>query len=166
MTQETGTLKELNVKPGDVVELCDTMFDVVGIDFNNRRAFMLRRVKDGTIYNWAGEAKSWRIISRATPPVDLTLIRIPLGLLDEVYGPGTQKALKAHGGPYQRFDGHKWIDCGFNEGWLATAYRVKPAPVVKAVTLGIIVHPSGSFRITATETNGALDSAATLERLP
>lgn len=52
--------------------------------------------------------------------VDLTKIEKPLGLLDAE----TQAALKAHGGPYQRFlydwreDIPAWLDWG--------VYRVKP----------------------------------------
>ncbi|MGL4527530.1 MAG: hypothetical protein ACRCUC_11170 [Aestuariivirga sp.] len=61
--------------------------------------------------------------------VDLTKITTPFALLDEVYGAGTQEALKAHGGPYEilyhtgqwsKYDHH-----GFGPG---NTYRVKPVP--------------------------------------
>ena len=61
--------------------------------------------------------------------VDLTTITCPFGLLDEVYGPGTQEALKNSGGPYEVFDGKFWQRSGAvpsENGYLA--YRVKPAP--------------------------------------
>ncbi len=55
---------------------------------------------------------------------DLTAITTPLGLLDAE----TQAALKAHGGPYERFEGYGWVPCGLNDSWSATTYRVKPSP--------------------------------------
>lgn len=60
---------------------------------------------------------------------DLTAIKTPFGLLDEVYGPGTQEALKAHGGPTEIWTSLGWQE-NSNPGWfdLVLAYRVKPAP--------------------------------------
>lgn len=54
----------------------------------------------------------------------LTKITTPFGLLDEA----TQKALRECGGPYQRYCGGWWEDCGINESWLQTTYRLKPQP--------------------------------------
>jgi hypothetical protein len=56
--------------------------------------------------------------------MDLTKIEKPFGLLDAE----TQEELRAHGGPYERFDGYEWVSCGINDSWMATVYRVKPAP--------------------------------------
>jgi len=55
---------------------------------------------------------------------DLTAITTPFGLLDRE----TQEALKAHGGPYERFNAlGDW--CEWTPDWLpSTTYRVKPAP--------------------------------------
>lgn len=66
--------------------------------------------------------------------IDLTVITTPFGLLDEE----TQAALKAHGGPYERYcensTGANW---NYYSGiWVRDrVYRVKPAPKVETVTL-------------------------------
>jgi hypothetical protein len=62
--------------------------------------------------------------------IDLTDIKIPFGLLDEE----TQGALKAHGGPYERFcTNGKWQEWVVQ--WdLNAAIRVRPHPKVEAVT--------------------------------
>lgn len=62
---------------------------------------------------------------------DLTAITVPFGMLDEVHGPGTREAMRAHGGPYEFFNGSMFalslsttlenIDPGLT-------YRVKPQP--------------------------------------
>lgn len=56
--------------------------------------------------------------------MDLTKITTPFGLLDEA----TQEALKAHGGPYERYNGEAWIQADLNNDWPAVTYRVKPHP--------------------------------------
>lgn len=59
--------------------------------------------------------------------MDLTKINVPFGLLDDVYGPGTAEALRAHGGPYEMFADEGWQ--ARDPGWVSGAtYRVKPAP--------------------------------------
>lgn len=59
---------------------------------------------------------------------DLTAITTPFGLLDEE----TREALKAHGGPYELYEGYdRWLSfLSFeNPSWLdSITYRVKPAP--------------------------------------
>ena len=60
------------------------------------------------------------------PSVDLTKLEKPLGLLDEA----TLKALKEHGGPYEKYT-HEWgwVARDYNEIWWKTDIcRVKPAP--------------------------------------
>lgn len=63
---------------------------------------------------------------------DLTKITTPFGLLDDAYGPGTQDALKAHGGPYEFWRGkdNTWYTpFGAGPLWFsADIYRVKPTP--------------------------------------
>ena len=56
---------------------------------------------------------------------DLTAITTPFGLLDRE----TQEALKAHGGPWEYWTGHRWTFPDKIPGWFPElAYRVKPAP--------------------------------------
>lgn len=59
---------------------------------------------------------------------DLTKLTAPLGLLDEVYGPGTEEALKAHGGPYEIVSiSGLWMR-NENPSWYrSSTYRVAPA---------------------------------------
>lgn len=54
---------------------------------------------------------------------DLTKITTPFGLLDAE----TQEALRAHGGPYQRFGNAGWRGC-IPLWQTADTYRVKPQP--------------------------------------
>lgn len=79
------------------------------------------------------------------PPLDLTKITTPFGLLDEA----TQAALKAHGGPYEWWD----VDCDFvavdQPVWAARiVYRVAPsaAPAKPAPdrTVDQIIADTGS----------------------
>lgn len=61
---------------------------------------------------------------------DLTKITTPFGLLD----PETQEALKAHGGPYECWDGGKWLGWVY-PSWLGdNTYRVKPQPLTQPLT--------------------------------
>lgn len=56
--------------------------------------------------------------------IDLTKITTSFGLLDKE----TQKALREHGGPYQRFGNEGWKDLNVLQWWKDIVYRVKPAP--------------------------------------
>lgn len=51
----------------------------------------------------------------------------PFGLLDQVYGEGTAKAMREHGGPYEVFTGYTW-EAADPSYFLRGVYRVKPAP--------------------------------------
>lgn len=139
---ETGTSRELNVQPGDVVALLDDRdeehFTCIACPPRNTDSF-----RD----HWEFETALFRdepvrIISRAKPTPDLTAITTPYGLLDEVYGPGTQAALRAHGGPYEFFSmAGKWENPAYGRpAWFVhQTYRVKPtppAPKVETVTAG------------------------------
>jgi hypothetical protein len=62
--------------------------------------------------------------------IDLTKITTPFGLLD----PETQEALKAHGGPYERYsckEGEGFFDCASPLWFQYVVYRVKPQPLTK-----------------------------------
>lgn len=54
--------------------------------------------------------------------MDLTQIMQPFGSLD----PDTKAALRASGGPFEKFSGTAWWPCD-NPGWMPhTTYRLKP----------------------------------------
>lgn len=58
---------------------------------------------------------------------DLTAITTPFGLLDRE----TQEALRAHGGPYEYWNGGSWTNSAsetLHDIDTALTYRVKPAP--------------------------------------
>lgn len=136
---ETGTLKELNVQPGDVVECVRE-----GSGYTKegwRYVINDDRGVDGLGQIFFTKSK-FRIISRATPQPDLTAITTPFGLLDTA----TQEALRAHGGPYEMWFGEKWSD--IKPDWSAgvPTYRVKPAPKVETVTVDGWLTPGGSYR--------------------
>jgi hypothetical protein len=57
-----------------------------------------------------------------------------LGMMDEVYGEGTQKAMEDHGGPYEVAGDTRWRDAGIFPD-LSRAYRVKPSPKTEIVSI-------------------------------
>lgn len=168
VAMETGTLKELNVKPGDVVEWVSINEPD---DFTKDHHGKLHTIKedyrvmlgDGPVY-WGyvrdneDDTVVWRIISRASKPAqpapDLTALTAPFGLLDEA----TQEALRAHGGPYETYGTGGWhpvSDPAFRS-W--TAYRVKPSPIIETEHMQII-NADGMLLANATVTtrNGKPD---------
>lgn len=59
--------------------------------------------------------------------IDLTTITTPFGLLDAE----TREALRAHGGPYEYWNGGSWTNSAsetLHDIDTALTYRVKPAP--------------------------------------
>lgn len=145
MTDQIGTLAELGVKPGDVVELVSKGND--GWSYPN----VGEKHTIAQYGCWFGVGREYlheltgkfRLISRATPSVDLTKLTAPFGLLDEVYGPGTAEALKAHGGPYERYGIGGW--CKTKPAWVAdTVYHVIPAPKRETVTQDMTLSASGA----------------------
>jgi hypothetical protein len=138
---ETGTLKELNAKPGDVVECVtenyvETKAIAVGDRFTVNGNGEVDAPKGAT-----GLCATFRIISRATPQPDLTAITTPFGLLDAA----TQETLRAHGGPYQWFGQKGWqTTSGNTDCWVKChTYRVKPAPKVEEVGVNWFVDKLG-----------------------
>ena len=96
---------------------------------------------------WPNQTNDRDIIAEATPTIDLTTITTPFGLLDYVYGPGTQAALQAHGGPYEIYEG---MEIGWKEvrhlygDTTSITYRVKPAPKrEKVVRDDLFITPNG-----------------------
>lgn len=139
VAMETGTLKELNVKPGDVVEPASNSdgsekFEVM----EDCKLKAMYAGGGGHVLNrgWYWDECIFRIISRAAQPTDLTAITTPFGLLDAA----TQEALRAHGGPYEMYagssTGHRWQRGCLGE-YKAIAYRVKPGPVIETEIMKI-----------------------------
>lgn len=82
---------------------------------------------------------------------DLTAITTPFGLLDRE----TQEALKAHGGPYERFTAlGNWVDLDLPEWVPGHAYRVKTAPP-KPRERWLRIGPNGEFITCAAGDRGA-----------
>ena len=137
---EIGTLKGLNVQPGDVVEYAG---------YNKRRATVAgwhngRCYPTGADFGGAISLDStgaWRIVSRATPPVDLTALEKPFGLLDAA----TQDALRAHGGKIECLEAHGWSETHWPTWQRHLTYRVKPAPKRETVTQDGWLCDDGDF---------------------
>lgn len=135
VAMETGTLKELDVKPGDVVALAgaDGYKFTIGYISGDRVYGTSEKSDRQYEDDWSLTATgNWFIISRATPTPDLTAITTPFGLLDEA----TQEALRAHGGPYEMWDGAEW-DEGIPAWYGDCTYRVKPDPIIETETMKV-----------------------------
>ena len=162
---ETGTLKELNVKPGDVVMLGGWRKKIpmtVGPD-------MVARSEDNS-YTMTVEKSTdpdWFIISRATPTPDLTAITTPFGLLDQA----TQDALRAHGGPYDWYASNGWQHVVINNFEDHMTYRLQPELYLENVSIdawfggsgGVYVtrlHDGIPVRVTFNRINGVIDLAS------
>ena len=169
VAMETGTLKDLNVKPGDVVECVEARTD----SYTVGKRYLAD--DEGNIWNnldWVDHTpqSKFRIISRAAQPIpDLTAITTPFGLLDA----STQEALRAHGGPYEWFWLGKWNDCEYEPiDWDDDyTYRVKAEPTIEAVTEEFVIWDDGSIcddqtpaatpvRVTFNRINGVIDLAS------
>ena len=146
---EQGTLKELNVKPGDVVEWLDlekdNIFTVISASVITEGLYQgeVRARLEG----YGGgifDKEQFRIISRAARPTatpDLTAITTPFGLLDEA----TQEALRAHGGPYEWFDGEDWCETQACDDIKNFAHRVKPKPEMAGFTVEYNGYKADAF---------------------
>jgi hypothetical protein len=88
--------------------------------------------------------------------MDLTKIEKPFGLLD----PETQAALRAHGGPYEYWDG-RWRECSADPMWhSSTTYRVKPDPTKKPSINWDDVASGFDFLVVDEDGNGWLSCVA------
>lgn len=161
---EMGMLKELNVKPGDVVQSMseNSYFFAAPKEYTIHED---RTIRDdmGKKVDVDKHTHMFRIISRANTTPDLTAITTPFGLLDKA----TQDALRAHGGPYESYDVRGWHNVS-NPSWVVyRVYRVKPQPTVETVDSWLMpsgwitaaCNPIGNtpVRVTFTRTNGVID---------
>ena len=199
-----GTLRDLDVKPGDVVEFVrgfDGMYKIHigkrmvgrkigGVEFEGDNGFradcchtfrlvsrapatdtdaaMIQRVMEASLRD--KEDAIMHDMGRP-PAVDLNRLSVPFGLLDEVYGAGTQAALKAHDGPVEVFSAHGWHVVDKPEWYSTATYRAAPQPKVETHTREAWLwnfnvtkwKPASSatpVTITYTTTNGAIDPAS------
>ena len=126
---ETGTLKELNVKPGDVVEYCGLKRTIKIIDG------VLCATDDGHgITQPVSKSKdpSWRIVSRApgTPKLWRYMTPEEKGSLLLAHHEG--EVIECWGD-----DGCGWIVLPPDEWGPEHAYRVRPEPKRETVTLWV-----------------------------
>lgn len=125
---DVGTLRELDVKPGDVVEYIDTgaTQTVVGTDHKGR--FVGDKCGD---YEWMSERNCWRLVSRAQP----TLWR------DMTPEEKVALLLAAHEGKVIEYTYEGWYEWGNADIdeyplWLdSVSYRVKHEDVRETVAI-------------------------------
>ena len=126
MTKETGTLKELNVKPGDVVETCYTSMTqychtIASVDGDEYRSVET----DSTL----GDAVPWRIISRASDDE-------PKKWRDMTGWEKSALLLAHHEGKViEAWGGCEWYGIKYPAFADRHAYRVRPEPKRETVTV-------------------------------
>ena len=133
---ETGTLKELNVKPGDLVECVG---EGTSFSFAVGEKYLVTKSSDGRLechgvsYGIKSGKCDWkfRIVSRASDPDTPKLWRY---MTPEEKG---ALLLAHHEGKVIEFEGQGWHKVAFGDpGWYDyTAYRVSPEPKRETVTL-------------------------------
>lgn len=190
MAREIGTLRELNVQPGDVVEFIyggsDNPTAKEQFESGTIQGNLSVMIKGHGVFTHDSDA-IFHILSRTysfelphghaklVPSgelVDLTTIATPLGLLDEVYGTGTQDALRAHGGPYEMFSRDGWSNAGgAHNRWRSdVVFRVKAVPKLENITVDRLMFDDGDIcddqtpigqpvRVTFTRKDGRIDPA-------
>ena len=139
---ETGTLKELNVKPGDVVECVQWE----GVYLTPGRSYTL--LDNGYLPDNKGEdfipaghnSGNFRLISRAADPEP------------KLWGDMTPEEkgallLARHEGKVIQYESHGWHDCDMAPpGWFdGDAYRVRPEPKRETVVLYAGDTPIGTI---------------------
>lgn len=149
--KEVGTLKELDVKPRDVVELfCGGKYTIGENPYKEHGEV---KTVTGFLHDWR-EAK---VISRASekPKLwrDMTDAEKGALLLAHL---NNKKCL-------QVWRGNEWVDCG-NSTWKPDiAYRVRPEPKIETVAIEpweIATDVASGHRITFNTINGKPDCAS------
>ena len=128
MTQEIGTLKELNLQPGDVVEYT---FGGWGDPFSYK---VTREWVDSVLLWEEADRPYWRIVSRAPRP-EADTPKLWRDMSPEEKG----ALLLAHheGKVIEVWDSKSWVRRSFNVWAEGNAYRVRPEP--KRVTIGLYI---------------------------
>ena len=172
-----GTLLELDVKPGDLVEYTMTGRVTTVTRFDGSDYFgtggnpdapysqtaVFRLVSRAPAAD-ADDATIQRVMQASAPDVDLTSITTPFGLLP----PETQAALKAHDGVVECFTRHgEWELCRWPAWLVETSYRAAPRPKVKTHAVDGVTYFTHDDKpevfhgtITYTTTNGVIDPAS------
>lgn len=156
---EVGTLKELDVKPGDVVEYIKG-FDGMYPDYIGTRMIGANHggVKFGYNNGFSVRVNHiFRIISRAnTPKLWRDMTDAEKGALLLAFH-NDKKCLEI-------WCNGKWVDCGDSTWNNNIAYRIRPEPKVEVVTMdGADIRFSGfikGHRITFTTIDGKPDCAS------
>jgi len=158
MTKEVGTLKELNVKPGDVVEYIPTGNRHTVLD--GKRLTISNGNTVDYEYNWDC-SKYFRIVSRAEEPPKLWRDMTPeeKGALLLAHYEGKQ--IEVNRGP---FECGEWREDHYPEWMHNYAYRIKPKPKVETVNLysndcayGRLIEAMRGHRITFNLIDGKPD---------
>jgi hypothetical protein len=125
MTQEYKTLRELNVKPGDVVEHCKGFKEEVA----HNHTYDFCKMKSGGEWTWG--AARWRIVSRAsdTPKLWRDMTPEEKGALLLAHHEG--KVIECH-------DDTKWYTAKYPLWDTDAAYRVRPEPKWKLEYVSIV----------------------------
>lgn len=165
---EIGTLKELNVKVGDVVEDTDDgmIFKIARID--GLGAYGKTTYNDGSVTeddNWSmGGISSWRIVSRASEAPKLWG-----EMSDAEKGALLLDWSDNHGRNVQQWNGSEWVPMATGRFGRVTAYRVRPESVREVVkifgsgnywTKDKTARQSDTHRITFETVDGKPDCAS------
>ena len=131
---ETGTLKELNVKPGDVVKWVDdgTIHEIVSACvIPNGESFFGEVYAELSNYGWGVFCEErFRIISRAADP------KAPKLWCDMTPEEKGALLLAAHEGKViEVWDSGQWVRRSFGVWADGNAYRVRPEPKRGTVTM-------------------------------
>ena len=119
---KTGTLKELNVKPGDMVEYADGKHYTVSCGQH-----LIMSCGKEISYDYWDSGKGFTLISRATDTQTLWCDMTP-----EEKG---ALLLAHHEGEEIEVMGSKWVTTNKPVFHGAYAYRIKPEPKIKTVAL-------------------------------
>jgi hypothetical protein len=155
---EVGTLKELDVKPGDVVEYWyKNRIWVKGVIDDNEIAQMENGLDQNKKYS---TDPNWRIISRADNP------KLWRDMTDAEKG--ALLLAKHEGKVIECYDGYMWFETVTPRWYVPHAYRIRPEPKVETVTVhyqkdGATVMPVANgytHRITFNTIDGKPDTAS------
>lgn len=143
MTKEIGTLEELNVKPGDVVEYVPTgNYHTV---LEGKRLTISNGNTVDYEYNWDC-SKYFRIVSSASDKPKLWRDMTPeeKGALLLAHHEGKQIEVNR-----EILECGEWWEDHYPEWMHNYAYRIKPEPKVEAVNQGYKTNSSGRFVTTS-----------------